>query len=114
MMPSLFSTAAPSSAFQLWFIVYVYILPIMLYAAWAALSVMDLVEAGETNARPFSLLVVILLPFFGAAWYLLARARTLSKSARIATVIAGAAVWLIPLLMAVWLVGRPLGPKALS
>ena len=112
MMPSLFSMAHPFSAFQLWFVVYVYLLPILLYGVWASLSLMDLMDAKQPNL--LTALSVILLPLVGGAWYLLRRARSLSPSARVATVVVGAVVWLIPLIVALWLVVRPLGPKALS
>jgi FtsH-binding integral membrane protein len=112
MMPSLFSLAQPPSAFQVWFVVYVYLLPILLYAAWASLSLMDLMESSE-GGWPM-LFFVMLVPLVGGAWYLLMRARTLSRSARVATVVTGTVAWLVPLLLAIWLVGRPLGPKALS
>jgi len=111
-MPSLFSMAHPLSGFQVWFVVYVYLLPILLYAVWAALSLMDLIESRRANS--LAALSVILLPLLGGAWYLLRHARTLSPTARVATVVTGALVWLIPLIAAVWLVVRPLGPKALS
>jgi len=101
-MPSLFSMAHPFSAFQLWFVVYVYLLPILLYGVWASLSLMDLMDAKQPNL--LTALSVILLR----------RARSLSPSARVATVVVGAVVWLIPLIVALWLVVRPLGPKALS
>jgi hypothetical protein len=113
-MPSLFSMAHPASAFQLWFIVFVYLLPILLYAVWAALSLMDLVESKHADRRWAMALTVILVPLLGGAWYLLLRARTLSRTGRLATVVAGVVVWLIPLAAALWLVLRPLGPKALS
>jgi hypothetical protein len=54
------------------------------------------------------------LPLIGGGWYLLTQARTLRPTARIAVVALGSIVWLIPLCTAIWLVGRPLGPKALS
>jgi len=114
MIPSLFSTAVPVTAFQVWFVVYLYLLPLMLYAAWTALSLMDFLERRQDDASPYALLAVMLLPLAGGAWYVLRRARTLSLSARVAIVVGGAAVWLVPLISAVWLVGRPLGPKALS
>ena len=41
-MPSLFSVNSPATAFQWWFDVYLYVLPFMLYASWAALSLLDL------------------------------------------------------------------------
>jgi len=112
MMPSLFSLAHPLSAFQVWFVVYVYLLPLLLYAAWASLSLMDLMESNEASWP--MLVFVMLVPLVGGAWYLLRRARILSRSARVATVVTGTVVWLVPLLVAIWLVGRPLGPKALS
>jgi hypothetical protein len=111
-MPSLFSMAHPFSAFQVWFVVYVYLLPILLYGVWASLALMDLMDSKQANLlTPLS---VILLPLVGGAWYLLRRARTLSPTARLATVVIGAVVWLIPLIAALWLVVRPLGPKALN
>jgi hypothetical protein len=111
-MPSLFSMAHPFSAFQVWFVVYVYLLPILLYGVWASLSLMDLMDSKQANLP--AALSVILLPLVGGAWYLLRRARTLSPTARLATVVIGAVVWLIPLIAALWLVVRPLGPKALN
>jgi len=111
-MPSLFSLAHPFSAFQVWFVVYVYLLPILLYGVWASLALMDLMDSKQAN--PLTALSVILLPLVGGAWYLLRRARTLSPTARLATVVIGAVVWLIPLIAALWLVVRPLGPKALN
>jgi hypothetical protein len=111
-MPSLFSMAHPFSAFQVWFVIYVYLLPILLYGVWASLSLMDLVDSKQASL--LTALSVILLPLVGGAWYLLRRARSLSPTARVATVLIGAVLWLIPLIAALWLVARPLGPKALS
>jgi hypothetical protein len=111
-MASLFSMAHPFSAFQLWFVVYVYLLPILLYGVWASLSLMDLMDSKQASL--LAALSVILLPLVGGAWYLLRRARSLSPTARVATVVIGGLVWLIPLIAALWLVMRPLGPKALS
>jgi len=111
-MPSLFSMAHPFTAFQLWFVVYVYLLPILLYGVWASLALMDLMDSKQASL--LAALSVILLPLVGGAWYLLRRARSLSPTARVATVVIDALVWLIPLIVALWLVVRPLGPKALS
>jgi hypothetical protein len=108
----MFTMSAPLNAFQVWFVVYVYMLPIMLYGAWAALSVMDIVEAND--GRWGAILAVILLPLVGGAWYLLMRARILDRTSRVAAVVLGSLVWLVPLFVAIWLVGRPLGPKALN
>jgi hypothetical protein len=114
MLPSLFSVAAPASAFQIWFVVYLYVLPLMLYAAWTTLSIMDLVESRAAGSRWGEGIVVMLLPLVGGAWYLLARAGSLTRPARLATVLLGALIWLVPLAVAIWLVGGPLGPKALT
>jgi len=113
-MPSLFSMSGPVTMFQVWFIVYVYLLPILLYAAWASLSLMDMAESKDGGSHWGAAAAVILVPLVGGAWYLLARARTLTRPARVAAVVAGLIVWFIPLFIAIWLVGRPLGPKALS
>jgi hypothetical protein len=45
---------------------------------------------------------------------LLTAAKTLRRSSRIAIVITGLLVWLLPLAIGLWLAGGPLGPKALS
>lgn len=111
-MPSLFSMAHPVSAFQVWFVVYVYLLPILLYAVFASLSLMDLIDSEQPGG--VTPLVVMLVPLAGGAWYLLRRARTLSRTACVAMVVTGTVLWLIPFLVAVWLVIRPLGPKALT
>jgi hypothetical protein len=113
-MPSLFSVAVPISLFQIWFVVYLYLLPFLLYAVWASLALMDLSEPGEGPARFGWGAFVILVPLLGGAWYLLSSARTLKRSARVAIVLAGLIVWLLPLAVGLWLAGGPLGPKALS
>jgi len=113
-MTSLFSLSNPPSLFQLWFVVYLYLLPFLLYAAWASLSLMDLCERDQDSARLRWGAFVILVPLLGGAWYLLGAARTLKRSARIAVVSTGLLVWLLPLAVGLWLAGGPLGPKALS
>ena len=85
-MPSLFSLANPPSLFQVWFVVYLYLLPFLLYAAWASLALMDLCERDQDSARLGWGAFVILVPLVGGAWYLLGAARTLKRSARIAIV----------------------------
>ena len=113
-MPSLFSVSSPATAFQWWFVVYLYVLPFMLYASWAALSLLDLNERATEGSRWLWGAVVLLLPVFGGAVYLLTSARSLRPTARYAIVFAGLLVWLLPLAAGVWLAGGPLGPKALS
>jgi hypothetical protein len=112
-MTSLFSVSSPVTVFQVWFVVYVYLLPVLLYAAWTGLSLIDLAESGGASAVAWTI-TVLLLPFVGGAAYLLFRARTLGKPLRYAAVVAGAIAALVPLTAALWLAGGPLGPKALS
>jgi hypothetical protein len=102
------------TAFQLWFVVYLYLLPFLLYAAWATLALMDLGERAGDAGRVRWGMFVVLVPLLGGAWYLLTSARTLGRSARTAIVITGLLVWLLPLAIGFWLAGGPLGPKALS
>ena len=113
-MPSLFSLANPLTAFQVWFVVYLYLVPFLLYAAWAALAFMDLGERPDAAGRAGWGVFVILVPLVGGACYLLSAAGSLRRSSRIAIVTAGLIVWLPPLAVGVWLAGGPLGPKALS
>jgi hypothetical protein len=102
------------TAFQIWFVVYLYLLPFLLYSTWASLAIMDLVERGDDSGRAGWGALVILLPLVGGGWYLLTAAKTLRRSSRIAIVVTGLLVWLLPLAIGLWLAGGPLGPKALS
>ena len=113
-MPSLFSFSSPASVFQLWFVVYLYLAPFLLYAAWAALAFMDLGERTDTLGQIGWGCFVILVPLVGGASYLLSAATTLRRLPRIAIVVTGLIVWLLPLTVGVWLAGGPLGPKALT
>lgn len=113
-MPSLFSLARPMTAFQAWFVVYLYLLPFLLYAAWASLAIIDLNERRDASRRLRWGAFIMLVPLVGSAWYLLTAAKTTKRSSRFAIVIAGLLVWLIPLAVGIWLAGGPLGPKALS
>lgn len=113
-MPSLFSLAHPMTAFQVWFVVYLYLVPFLLYASWAALALMDLGQRADVSASTGWGAFVILVPLVGGACYLLSAATSLRRTARMAIVITGLIVWLLPLAVGVWLAGGPLGPKALS
>ena len=113
-MPSLFSLANPTTAFQIWFVVYLYLVPLLLYASWASLAFMDLGERVDGPGRAGWGAFVLLVPLLGGACYLLTAATSLRRPARIAMVITGLVVWLLPLAIGVWLAGGPLGPKALS
>ena len=112
-MPSLFSPAAPTTIFQVWFVLYLYLLPFLLYATWASLAMMDLSERTDTAKWGWGVFV-LLVPLVGGAWYLLSCARTLTRASRLAIVFTGLCVWLLPLAVGIWLAGGPLGPKALS
>ncbi|MBS0374170.1 MAG: PLDc N-terminal domain-containing protein [Proteobacteria bacterium] len=115
-MPTLLTPNVPSSVFQVWYVVYLYGLPFMLYATWAALALMDLSLRDGTPRRTTSgwSVAVLALPLLGAATYLLLAGRTLSPTARRAAVVAGLVIWLVPLAAGLWLAGGPLGPKALN
>ncbi len=114
-MPSLFSLARPMTAFQVWFVVYLYLLPFLLYAAWSTLAIIDLNERTDTGSSRLRWGALIMLaPLVGSAWYLLGAAKTMKRSSRLAIVVSGLIVWLIPLAVGLWLAGGPLGPKALS
>jgi hypothetical protein len=113
-VPSPFSLANPMTAFQVWFVVYLYLAPFLLYAAWASLAFMDLGERPDSAGRAGWGAFVTLVPLIGGACYLLTAATSLRRASRFAIVIAGLTVWLLPLAFGVWLAGGPLGPKALS
>lgn len=115
-MPSLFSVSNPASVFQWWFVIYLYLLPLLLYAGWAALSLLDMNERakGGEAVGPAWGVVVLLLPLLGGAAYLLTAAKSLRPAARRAIVVAGLLAFILPLAAGIWLAGGPLGPKALS
>jgi hypothetical protein len=114
MLPSLFSLSHPANLYQIWFVFYLYALPLLLYGSWATLSLMDIAETPERRSRGFVVVLILAVPLLGGAWYLLRRASRPNQSARLASVLGGILVWLLPLMVGVWLVGRPLGPKALD
>jgi hypothetical protein len=113
-VPSLFSLARPMTAFQVWFVVYLYLLPFLLYAAWSTLAIIDLNERTDDSSKLRWGALITLVPLVGSAWYLLGAAKTTKRSSRLAIVVSGLLVWLIPLAVGLWLAGGPLGPKALS
>lgn len=112
-MPSIFSLMNPANGYQVWFTIYLYCLPLLLYAAWAALSLMDLGESTETSGRAGWAAFVILVPLIGGACYLLGAATTLRRLPRIAIVVTGILIWQLPLVYGWWWSNGPLGPKAL-
>jgi hypothetical protein len=114
MLPSLFSLLPPASPYQWLFTIYCYAVPILLYGSWAAVSLMDMFESPRAERSVGWGLVVLLLPLAGGAAYLLARAANLTSRARLAIVVGGLLVWLIPLTFGLSRVLGPLGPKALN
>ena len=113
-MPSLFSFSGPISVFQIWFTVYLYLAAFLLYAAWASLAMLDLGERTDTTGRMGWTSLVVLVPLVGGACYLLSAATTMRRMPRIAIVVTGLTLWLLPLVIGVWIAGGPLGPKALN
>ena len=114
MLPSLFSMMPPSTPYQWLFVVYCYALPILLYAVWASVSLMDMFDSPQSSRSIGWGLAVLLVPLAGGAAYLLARAPTLTSKARIAIVVGGLVVWLLPLAFGLSRALGPLGPKALN
>jgi hypothetical protein len=112
MLPSLFSLGQPASLFQAWFVIYLYLLPILLWAAWTTLAFLDLAEARDRSLG--WAVAVLLLPLIGAGLYLLTRGESFTATGRRAMVIAGLLIWVLPLAVGIWLGGGPLGPKALN
>ena len=71
-MPSLFSLANPMTAVSTLVRGLLYLLPFLLYAAWASLAFMDMGERTDGAGRIGWGAFVILMPLVGGAWYLLA------------------------------------------
>lgn len=113
MPPSLFTLHEPISAFHVLFGLYAYLLPVTLYGIWASLSLYDLASRDDDASRAVWGVAVLGVPWLGGAAYLLTRATTLSRRVRIAAVLAGLVVFLLPLAYGLPLVWGPLGPKAL-
>jgi hypothetical protein len=114
MLPSLLSMNSPATAYQWLFTIYCYAVPILVYGAWAAVSLMDMFESPQAERSVGWGLAVLLLPLAGGAAYLLARASNLTSRARLAMVVGGLLVWLIPLAFGLARALGPLGPKALN
>jgi hypothetical protein len=113
MPPSLFTLHEPASTFHVLFGIYAYLLPLLLYAVWASLSLYDLAARDDDAGRAVWGVAVLGIPWLGGAAYLLTRATSLTRRARVAAVVAGLVVWALPLAYGLPLVWGPLGPKAL-
>jgi hypothetical protein len=75
---------------------------------------LDLGERTDTTGRIGWASFVVLVPLVGGACYLLSAATTMRRMPRIAIVVTGLILWLLPLVIGVWIAGGPLGPKALN
>ena len=111
MLPSLFSLTRPATPYQWLFAIYCYVMPIVLYATWAAVSLMDMFDSPRSARWG---LAVLLIPLLGGATYLLTSAAGMTRRARYAIVFGGLVIWLIPLIYGLVQVSGPLGPKALN
>ena len=91
---SILSFVTPWRLNTVLFGVYDYLLPMMLYCAWSAVAFLDLADRADQEPGSASRwgAAVLLLPVAGAAAYLLAGRPTLSRVARLATVIGGLVV----------------------
>ena len=76
---------------------YGYILPLVLYASWVAISLWDLVRRDElTNGRRMAwMTVVLLVPFLGPPIYLLAGRSPIARSLRLFLVFGSLAIYLV-------------------
>jgi hypothetical protein len=109
----MFTLHDPMGPYQVLFSVYAYVLPVVLYALWASLSLLDLTTSPRLVGRTAWGAAVLLIPLLGGAYYLLTRAAGLSRVVRFAAVGGGLLVWLVPFAYGLMLVWGPLGPKAL-
>ncbi|HEU0245231.1 MAG TPA: right-handed parallel beta-helix repeat-containing protein [Candidatus Limnocylindrales bacterium] len=77
--------------------VYGYILPLVLYASWVAISLWDLVRRDELSdgRRLGWMTVVLLVPFLGPPIYLLAGGSPIARSMRLFLVFGALAIYLV-------------------
>ena len=76
---------------------YAYVLPLVLYASWVAISLWDLVRReGLTDGRRMGWMVVVLaVPFLGPAIYLLGGGSPIARSMRLFLVFGALAIYLL-------------------
>ncbi|MEI6459160.1 MAG: hypothetical protein WCP04_09525 [Pseudomonadota bacterium] len=113
-MPTLLSLGEPATFFQFTYMVYLYGLPLLLWAAfaWLVIEEQERRAVAAEKVQPLQLLVALLLPLVGAVCVLLAIPRT--RRAHGLVILIGLLAFLLPLAAGVWLAGGPLGPKALG
>jgi len=92
-MHGLFTMFVPLSVNSVLFGAYDYLLPLMLYIAWSTLSFLDLAQTPQPQGRTMGwAAAILLLPFLGAAAYLLSAATAISRTTRLGVVIGGLVV----------------------
>ena len=113
-MPTVLSLGQPATAFQFAYMLYLYGLPLLLWAAFAFCVLEHDAERLRSGAAPrvWLTLLAILLPLVGAVFVLLGSAETRRRYGLV--VIVGLLAFLLPLAVGLWLAGGPLGPKALG
>ena len=99
------SVAGPS-VLQMLLGLYGYLLPLLLYVVWSALALWDIGRRKDlsTAAVWVWVLVIFLVPGLGAAAYLCAGGGAVARPLKLATVVGGAAMYAIVLL-----IGRSIG-----
>ena len=99
------SIAGPS-ALQMLLGLYGYLLPLLLYVGWSALALWDIGRRKElsTVAVWAWVLAIFVFPGVGAAAYLLAGGSQVARPLKLATVVGGAAAYVLVLL-----IGRSIG-----
>lgn len=84
---------------QMLLALYAYLLPLLLYAVWSTLALWDLGRREDLTAGKAWgwALAIYLLPFVGAAAYLLIGSRRIGARTRLMTLGGGAAIYVLAL-----------------
>lgn len=101
------ATVSPSGFFQVFFGIYGYFLPFMLYAAWSTLAFWDLArreDVGKALGTAW-VFVVLLFPLVGAIAYHVFARSPIPRWLRGAVVGGGLAVYALVLLLGVTVIG---------
>ena len=88
-MPSL---VTPFNFYTVFDGIFVYLFSVVLYLVWSSLAFLDLVEEDKASRVYGWSGVILLVPFFGAAAYLVFGRSRFSQTARLTTVIGGLAI----------------------
>src|SRR5262245_4983693 len=95
------SNIAGPSVLQMLLGLYGYLLPLLLYVVWSALALWDIGRRKDlsTAAVWAWVLAIFVVPVLGAAAYLLAGGSQVARPLKFATVVGGAAAYVIVLLI---------------